>query len=131
MNPKSGLAQRCNKDSQPFYSCAAGPCNTLCLQQSSLFCLAHRRQPGGAGFLGVSLFSNSSESWVEAAGSAHFQAAVIKRSLWDWAGSPKREKADLPVAFPSNGRVPPGCQLQQILVDLRVSCTAVPCCMLC
>lgn len=35
------------------------------------------------------------------------------------------------VAFPSNGCVPPGCQLQQILVDLRVSCTAVAHCILC
>lgn len=60
-----------------------------------------------------------------------FKEAVIKRSLWDWAGSPKREKADLLVTFSSNVCVPPGCQLQQILVDLQVSCTAVPCCTLC
>lgn len=70
-DPKSGLAQRCSKDSQPFYHCAAGPCNTLCLQRSSIFCLAHQRQPGGSGFLGVSLFSKSSESQAEAAGSVH------------------------------------------------------------
>lgn len=67
------------------------------------------------GFLAISLFNTTSETWHEAAGSAHFEAAVIERSLGDWDGSQKREKADLLVAFPSNDCVPPGHQLQEIL----------------
>lgn len=67
------------------------------------------------GFLGISLFSTTSETRHEAADSTHFKAAVIERSLWDWGGSQKREKADLLVTFPSNDCVPPGNQLQQIL----------------
>lgn len=75
MNPKSGLPQRCNKDLQTFYCCAAGPGNTLCLQQSLLFCLTHSLQPGGSGFLGVSLFSKSSESQAEVAGFSSLQSS--------------------------------------------------------
>ena len=131
MNPKSGLAQRCKKDSQSFYHCVAGPCNTPHLQWSSLLCLARWWQPGGFAFLGISLFSKSSDSRAEAVGSADFKAAVIDKSVRDWAGSPQREKAALPVACPRNGCVPPGHQLQPMLVVLRVSCAVVPCCMLC
>lgn len=107
MNLTSRLAQRCNKDSQSYYCCTTGPCNTLCLYWSLLLCLSGGSLEGLISLVFLSLVT--AVRAVERQGISLLQSSSNQKVFMGLCWKSKQRE----------GRSYSDYQLQQTLLDLR------------